>query len=283
MEHNMKIYLTEAPRDAWQGLPRVIVPEKRAAYINALLKVGFDVIDFGSFVSPKAIPQMSGQDEVLKLVDKTGSNTKLMAIVGNVRGGRDAAAQPKVDIMGFPYSGSGTFLKRNINADHETALNIISDLTAICIEHKKVLRIFMSMAYGNPYGEPWSIDLLKKHVEILGNKGITTITLADTIGIASAEMIGEVYSELINSFPGFQFGLHIHTKAGEWRAKLDAAWDAGCRWYEGVINGIGGCPLSGYELVGNLDTLHLLDFLDEKQAHHNISRERLLEVFQTGY
>ena len=283
MKPDKLIKLTESPRDAWQGLPYVIAPEKRAAYINALLKVGFAVIDFGSFVSPKAVPQMAGQDEVLRLVDKTGSRSKLIAIVGNMRGGRDAVAQPKVDLLGFPYSVSETFLRKNINTGISGANETIDGLLSLCKDHGRELRVFMSMAYGNPYGEAWSLDLLKKHIETLAGKGISTITLADTIGIATASQIGEVYTGLIEYFPGFEFGLHIHTRPGEWEAKLHTAWDAGCRWFEGVINGIGGCPMTGYELVGNLNTLNLLDFLEGKQASHTIDREKIIQAITTGY
>jgi len=275
MDPNNLLKLTESPRDAQQGLPYVITPEKRAAYISALMKVGFDVIDFGSFVSPKAIPQMADQDKVLSLVDKTGSNSRLMAIVGNMRGGNDAAAQSKLDIIGFPYSTSETFLKKNINADKIKALTTIDGLLGICRNHDKELRVFLSLAFGNPYNDPWDINILSRHVEKLALKGITTITLADTIGIATAPLIGQVYESLLNRFPEMAFGLHLHTRPGEWYAKLSAAWNAGCRWYEGVISGVGGCPMTGYELVGNLDTLNLLAFLEEKNAAHHIDNTQL--------
>ncbi|MBW6490656.1 MAG: hypothetical protein K0B15_05610 [Lentimicrobium sp.] len=283
MKKNDTIKLTESPRDAQQGLPNVIAPEKRAAYLNALLKVGFDVIDFGSFVSPKAVPQMAEQDKVLELADKSGSSSKLMVIVGNLRGGRDAALQQKVDIIGFPYSVSETFLMKNINSDQEKALLTIEGLQEICKNSDKTLRIFLSMAYGNPYNDPWSIDLLSQHIEILAGKGIKTITLADTIGIATDELIGEVYSTLLHRFPDHEFGLHIHTRPNEWQKKLEAAWDAGCRWYEGVLNGIGGCPMTGYELVGNLNTMHLLEFLKNKNAITKFSEEALNEAIRVGY
>jgi hydroxymethylglutaryl-CoA lyase len=275
MKKNEIIKITESPRDAQQGLPYLIAPEKRAAYINALLKVGFDVIDFGSFVSPKAVPQMADQEKVLELVDKSGSKSKLMAIVGNLRGGFDAAAQKKVDIIGFPYSLSDTFLQKNINSSHEKALSTIDGLLKICSDHGKTLRIFMSLAYGNPYGDPWSIQLLAEHIEMLAVKGIRTVTLADTIGIASAELISEVYLSLFARFPDHEFGLHIHTRPNEWHQKLEAAWNAGCRWYEGVISGVGGCPMTGYELIGNLDTLNLIAFLEEKGTEHQLDKELL--------
>ncbi|NTW24403.1 MAG: hydroxymethylglutaryl-CoA lyase [Lentimicrobium sp.] len=275
MNQNNLIKLTESPRDAQQGLPYVISPEKRAAYINALMNVGFDVIDFGSFVSPKAVPQMADQDKVLALIEKSDSKAKLMAIVGNLRGGKEAIAQEKLDIVGFPYSVSDTFLQKNINADNNKALATIDGLLDVCRESGKELRIFMSLAYGNPYGDPWSLDILAERIEILASKGIFTITLADTIGVATAEMIGEVYESLLNRFPNHEFGLHIHTRPDEWRPKLEAAWNAGCRWYEGVISGIGGCPMTGYELIGNLNTIDLLDFLNKKQIPTRIDKVAL--------
>ena len=283
MIKNEIIKITESPRDAQQGLPYVIAPEKRAAYINALMKVGFDVIDFGSFVSPKAVPQMADQDKVLALVDKSESKSKLMAIVGNLRGGLEAASQQKLDIIGFPYSISETFLQKNINSDHQKALTTIDDLLKICRDNGKTLRIFMSMAYGNPYGDPWSIGLLEEHIEILAGKGIHTITLADTIGIADSSQISEVYNALLHKFPDHEFGLHIHTRPDEWRPKLEAAWNAGCRWYEGVINGIGGCPMTGYELVGNLNTLDIIDFLTKMNAKHYLDLNALKAVVKINY
>ncbi len=280
MNQDNLIKLTESPRDAQQGLPYVISPEKRAAYINALLKVGFDVIDFGSFVSPKAIPQMAEAGRVLTMVDKSGSNSKLMAIVGNMRGGMEAASQPSLDIIGFPYSTSETFLMKNINADARQAEAIIDDLMHICKDTGKELRVFLSLAFGNPYKDDWAIDILQQHIEKLALKGITTITLADTIGIASAQLIGEVYESLLKRFPDIEFGLHLHTRPGEWYAKLSAAWSAGCRWYEGVISGVGGCPMTGYDLVGNLDTLNLIAFLEEKNAAHHLNTSQLYSAIR---
>jgi len=275
MNKNECLQITETPRDAFQGRTDYVPAEKKAEYINLLLKCGFETVDVGSFVSPKAVPQMADQDKVLKLVDKTGSNSKLMAIVGNLRGGMEAVAQEKLDIVGFPYSVSDTFLHKNINADNTRALATIDGLSDICRESGKELRIFMSLAYGNPYGDPWSVDLLTERIELLAAKGIFTITLADTIGIASAELIGEVYESLLHRFPRHEFGLHIHTRPDEWHEKLEAAWNAGCRWYEGVISGIGGCPMTGYELIGNLNTLDLLDFLNEKKAQVGVDKVAL--------
>ncbi|MDY0343261.1 MAG: hypothetical protein RBR28_06790 [Lentimicrobium sp.] len=283
MKNENQILLTESPRDAQQGLPYVISPEKRAEYINALLKVGFDVIDFGSFVSPKAIPQMADQERVLELMDKTGSETKLMAIVGNVRGGSDAASQEKVDILGFPYSTSSTFLRKNINADDGKALEIIDELINICNQSGKSLRIFMSLAFGNPYGDKHSNELLAQKINILLEKGIHSITLADTIGQCTADKLAETLTYIIHRFPGLNPGLHLHTRQNEWYDKIDAAYQAGCRSFDGVLNGIGGCPMSGYELVGNLNTLNLINYFDHQQIGHKLDNQKLIEAARIVY
>ncbi|MDY0025785.1 MAG: hypothetical protein RBS33_07365 [Lentimicrobium sp.] len=283
MKNENLIQLTESPRDAQQGLPYVIAPEKRAEYINALLKVGFDVIDFGSFVSPKAIPQMAEQDKVLKMVDKSGSETKLMVIVGNARGGSDAAGQDKVDILGFPYSTSSTFLKKNINADDDMALNIIDDLIDICNHSGKSLRIFMSLAFGNPYGDAHSNELLAQKINILLEKGIHSITLADTIGQSTADTLAETLTYIIHHFPGLNPGLHLHTRQNEWYDKIDAAYKAGCRSFDGVLNGIGGCPMSGYELVGNLNTFNLINYFDHQKIRHNLDNQKLIDAARIMY
>ncbi len=269
---NDVIKITESPRDAQQGLPYVIPAEKRATYINSLLKAGYDVIDFGSFVSPKAIPQMADQDKVLGLVDKTLGNARLMAIVGNMRGGKEAAREEKLDMIGFPYSMSETFLQRNINSSTLKALDTIDSLAQLCADSGKELRIFMSMAFGNPYGDKWNISEMQKHIEHFMHTGIKTITLSDTIGLATPESITEIFTKMIGTYPEMEFGLHLHTSPTNWNDKITAAWNVGCRSYDGVLNGIGGCPMTGYEMIGNLNTLNLLKFAKK----HNI-RTRLDE------
>lgn len=283
MKNETSVQLTESPRDAQQGLSHVISPEKRAEYINALLKVGFDVIDFGSFVSPKAIPQMADQDKVLEMVDKTGSNTELMAIVGNARGGQDAAMNEKVDILGFPYSTSVTFLNKNINATDQKALSIIDELIEICREEGKKLRIFMSLAFGNPYGDPHSNDLLAEKISILVGKGIHSITLADTIGQCTAANMTDTLTYILQRFPDLNPGLHLHTRQNEWYDKIDAAYKAGCRSFDGVLNGIGGCPMSGYELVGNLNTLNLINYFDHQNIRHKLDQQKLIDAARIVY
>ncbi len=276
------IRLTESPRDAQQGLSYVISPEKRADYINALLKVGFDVIDFGSFVSPRAIPQMADQDKVLERVDKAGSSSRLMAIVGNLRGGADAAAQPKLDIIGFPYSTSESFLKKNINSDNAKAVTTINGLVDICRDNDKELCIFMSMAFGNPYGDNDDISILADRISMLTEKGIRGITLADTIGVASVERIAEVFDYLLPKFPAMDFGLHIHTRPVDWYAKIDAAFQAGCRSFDGVIHGIGGCPMTGYDLVGNINTIDLLTYCTQNDVENTINEKAFWQALKAA-
>lgn len=275
---NDVIKITESPRDAQQGLPYIIPVEKRANYINSLLQAGYDVIDFGSFVSPKAIPQMADQDKVLALVDKTLGEAKLMAIVGNMRGGQNAANEEKLDMLGFPYSMSETFLQRNINSSTLKALDTIDSLSMLCADTGKELRIFMSMAFGNPYGDKWSMDEMQKHIEHFMHTGIRTITLSDTIGLATPDSITEIFTKMISTYPEMEFGLHLHTSPTNWYDKIKAAWYAGCRSYDGVLNGIGGCPMTGYEMIGNLNTLNLLKFAKEEHIRIRLNEDALGEA-----
>lgn len=280
--HGNNIKITESPRDGQQGLPYVIPVEKRAGYINALLKVGFDVIDFGSFVSAKAIPQMADQDKVLSLVNKGSSKSKLMAIVGNLRGGVNAAEQEKLDIMGFPFSMSETFLQRNINSSSDKALETLDSLSRLCFETGKELRIFMSMAFGNPYGDKWSSVEMKKRIERFIGMGVKTITLSDTIGVATPESIKQIFDTMQSTWPETEFGLHLHTTPDGWREKIEAAWDSGCRSFDGVLNGIGGCPMTGYELIGNLNTLNLLHFINENHIANRINESKLADALSVA-
>lgn len=270
-----EIRITETPRDAQQGLPYIIPFEKRAAYINALLKVGFDVIDFGSFVSPKTIPQMDEQERVLQLVDKAIGSSKLMAIVGNLRGGKDAASQEKLDIIGFPFSMSETFLQKNINSSLPKAIETVDSLALLCADSNKELRIFMSMAFGNPYGDKWNSDEMEELISIFIKQGIKTITLSDTIGVATPDSITEIFNRVLSKWPEIEFGLHLHTTADDWYDKIEAAWLAGCRSFDTVINGIGGCPMTGYEMIGNLDTLNLYKFINDFKISSRLDERAL--------
>jgi len=268
--YNEQVKITESPRDAQQGLPFTIPVETRVAYINELMLAGFDVIDFGSFVSPKAVPQMAHSNDVLERIDKSKSNTQLLAIVGNTRGAEEACASAQLDIVGFPYSVSNTFLEKNINSSIIKVDETAAAIGKICSDQQKAYRVFVSMAFGNPYGDNWNIALVKDCVEKLAGNGVQTITLSDTIGLATATSIREIFETLMPLYPGIEIGLHIHTQHHNWREKIDAAWKAGCRSYDGVINGIGGCPMTGYELLGNLNTLDLLSYLQEEHIPHRL-------------
>ncbi|SDE05438.1 beta/alpha barrel domain-containing protein [Niabella drilacis] len=276
MIHELKI--TECPRDAQQGLPYIIPPEKRAAYINELMQVGFEVIDFGSFVSPKAVPQMADSAKVLEGINKEGSATRLLAIIGNERGATEAAAQPKVDILGFPYSISNTFLERNIHSDSSKALHVLDAITGIARDTGKQLRVYISMAFGNPYGDEWSAFIVQDAVYLLAGKGVQTITLSDTTGLGTPEIIYKLFKTLIPRFPGVELGLHLHTLPGQAMEKIDAAWKAGCRSFDGVINGLGGCPLTGYELLGNVNTLSLLQYCRDHKIASGLDEARIRKI-----
>lgn len=273
-----QLKITESPRDAQQGLPFTIPVETRAAYINELMSAGFDVIDFGSFVSPKAVPQMAHSDEVLELIDKSKSGTQLLAIVGNTRGAEEACASAKLDIIGFPYSISNTFLERNINSSIAKVDETASAIGKICSNQLKAYRVFVSMAFGNPYGDAWNIALVKDCVDKLAGSGVQTITLSDTIGLATATSIQEIFETVMPLYPDIEIGLHIHTQHHNWREKIDAAWKAGCRSYDGVINGIGGCPMTGYELLGNLNTLDLLSYFEEEHIAHRLDDALIKDI-----
>lgn len=272
------IHITECPRDGQQGLPYIIAPEKRAAYINQLMQTGFDIIDFGSFVSPRAVPQMAESAKVLSLIDKSNSPTKLLAIVGNIRGAQEAAAEEKLDIIGFPYSISDTFLKKNINSSLDVVFQNTVALKKIADAANKAFRVYISMAFGNPYGDPWSPQILRDHIQKLVDNGIRIITLSDTIGMGSAPLISDFFTNFLSLFPGIELGLHLHTQPNEAYSKIEAAWNAGCRHFDSVLNGFGGCPLTGFELLGNLNTLELLQLIVEKNISSTIHQQQVIDA-----
>ncbi|WP_245645741.1 beta/alpha barrel domain-containing protein [Niabella ginsenosidivorans] len=265
-------------RDAQQGLSYTIPPEKRAAYINELMQVGFEVIDFGSFVSPKAVPQMAESAKVLEGINKEGSATKLLAIIGNARGATEAAAQNKVDVLGFPYSISNTFLERNIHSDSSKVLHVLNEIADISQSTGKQLRVYISMAFGNPYGDEWSEFIVQDAVYFLASRGVQTITLSDTTGLGTPELIYKLFKTLLPRFPDVELGLHLHTWPDEALEKIDAAWKAGCRSFDGVINGLGGCPLTGYELLGNVNTLQLLQYCRNKNITTGLDETRIQQI-----
>lgn len=249
-----EIRIIECPRDAMQGIKTFIPTEKKVQYIQHLLHVGFDTIDFGSFVSPKAIPQMADTSGVVHQLDLENSPAKLLAIIANVRGALDAAKHEKIKYLGYPFSISPTFQQLNTNKSPEQALENVKEIQHICERQGKTLVIYLSMAFGNPYGEAWNEKLVMKWAEIMTGMGIGVISLADTVGLAQPNQVAELVAAAICEFPEQEIGVHLHSTSENWHEKLDAALDNGCLRFDGAINGFGGCPMSGSELVGNINT-----------------------------
>lgn len=268
---SLNIRITEAPRDAMQGMKEFIPTRQKADLLNAFLKVGFDILDFGSFVSPNAIPQLKDTAEVISLLDVSQTKTALMAIVGNVKGGIRAAGFPEIGYIGFPFSFSETFLKRNLNSTIEQARKTVDELHNICLKNNKKLLTYISMAFGNPYGDTWSIELILQWARYFENMGIEIIALSDIIGIADDGLIGDVFKALQPEITKPEVALHLHTQPHNWYKKVDAAYKNGCRRFDGVTGGLGGCPMTGYELLGNLDTQNLIGFCDENKIEHGLN------------
>lgn len=274
------IQLVECPRDAMQGLREFIPTEDKIRYLNLLLKVGFHTLDFGSFVSPRAIPQMADTAEVLAGLDTAGSPTALLAIVGNARGARDAAAHDAIAYLGFPFSISETFQRRNLNSTIPDSLQRVREIQAICADTGKRLVVYISMGFGNPYDEPWSAEIVGDWAGQLADMGIGVIALADTIGVAHPESIEGLYMHLIPAFPDVTFGAHFHTTPDAWLEKIDAAWRAGCRRFDGAIMGYGGCPMAADDLTGNMATENILQYMENRGQAPALDKEALRDAFR---
>lgn len=269
-----------------QGLKPFIATKQKAAYINQLLRVGFDTIDFGSFVSPKAIPQMRDTAEVLEQLDLSETRTGLLAIVANRRGAEDAAHFEAIDYLGYPFSISETFQLRNTNATIEESLDRVGDIQQICVEAGKTLVVYISMGFGNPYGDPWNTEIVQQWVNRLGSMGITILQLSDTIGVASPESIRYLFSDLVPAYPQLEFGAHFHTQPYNWREKIEAAYENGCRRFDGAIRGFGGCPMAKDDLTGNMPTEKMVRFFSEKGVATGIEPgefERAVEMAQAVF
>jgi hydroxymethylglutaryl-CoA lyase len=265
-----ELQLVECPRDAMQGIHTFIETEKKIAYINALMKCGFDTLDFGSFVSPKAIPQLKDTAEVLENLDLSSSNTKLLAIIANVRGAEDALNFEEIDYLGYPFSISETFQMRNTNATIAESLVRVEEIQKLCVKKKKQLVVYISMAFGNPYGDPWNAEIAVEWTKRLSEMGIKIIALSDTIGVSNKENITSLFSTVIPEFPKLTIGAHLHTTPDTWREKVDAAWNAGCRRFDHAVKGLGGCPMATDKLTGNMPTEKVLEFLGEKKIESGI-------------
>ena len=272
------VKLIECPRDAMQGIKDQIPTELKAKYINALLKVGFDTIDFGSFVSPKAIPQMRDTGAVLSQLDLSENSTQLLAIVANQRGAMNACQFSEIRYLGYPFSISETFQLRNTNANITESLERVKEIQESCVTHEKRLVIYISMGFGNPYGDPWNVDICQDWVNKLAALDIKHIALSDTIGISSPESISYLFGNLIPPYPDVEFGAHLHTRPEAWREKVEAAYRNGCRRFDGAVKGYGGCPMAKDELTGNMPTERLIDFFDELKENNTIDKLAFAEA-----
>ncbi len=259
------IKIIECPRDAMQGIKAFIPTEKKVQYIQSLLRVGFDTIDFGSFVSPKAIPQMVDTSEVLSRLDLSKTKSKLLAIIANTRGAEDACKYSEIQYLGFPFSISENFQMRNTHKTIAQSVITLQEILAIANQYNKEVVVYISMGFGNPYGDPWNVDIVGEWTARLSNMGVKILSLSDTIGSSNPESIHYLFSNLIPKYPEIEFGAHLHTTPSTWFEKVDAAYHAGCNRFDGAIQGFGGCPMAKDELTGNMPTEKLLSYFTSKQ------------------
>ena len=276
------VKIIDCPRDAMQGLKTYIPAEVKANYINKLLKCGFDTIDFGSFVSPKAIPQMRDTAEVLGMLDLDAVDTELLAIVANKRGAVDAASFPEIEYLGYPFSVSETFQLRNTNATIAESLERVKLIQEIAVKAEKTLLLYISMGFGNPYGDAWNVDIVAKATEELAKIGIKIIQLSDTIGVATPESISYLFGNLLPLYPDIEIGAHLHTTPRTWREKVEAAYASGCRRFDGAIRGYGGCPMAKDDLTGNMPTEHLVYYFDEIGEKTGVDLSEFGKVYQAA-
>ncbi len=270
-----KIKLIECPRDAMQGWTDFIPTEKKIDYINALLKVGFDTIDFGSFVSPKAIPQMADTPEVLKGLKVEKDKTKLLAIIANLRGATDAVVYDEISYLGFPFSISETFQQRNTNSSILTSFDTVSEIQNLCIKNQKELVVYISMGFGNPYGDEYNESIVTHWVEKMAELDIKIVSLADTVGLAKPAQVSSALDKVMQAFPFMEVGVHLHAAPQDRVAKLDAALASGCTRFDSAIKGIGGCPMAGDELVGNMDTEVMIEHFKSKGLQIDLDFQQL--------
>ncbi len=275
-----KVKIIECPRDAMQGIKSRFIPtDLKISYINALLKVGFDTIDFGSFVSPKAIPQMRDTAQVLAKLDLNDTQSKLLAIVANVRGANDACTFEEIDFLGYPFSISEIFQMRNTGKTIAQSLKILKEIIDIATKNNKEVVAYLSMGFGNPYGDPWNVDIVAEWTEILARMGVKILSLSDTIGVANRDTIAYLFSNLIPLYPEIEFGAHLHTGLNNWYDKVDAAFTSGCKRFDGAVKGFGGCPMAKDELTGNMPTEKLISYFTAKKIEISVNPLR----FESAY
>ncbi len=260
------VKLIECPRDAMQGIKAFIPTVQKVQYIQSLLRVGFDTIDFGSFVSPKAIPQMVDTAQVLSQLDLSKTTSKLLAIVANVRGANDAAQHSEINFLGYPFSISENFQMRNTHKTIAQSVVVLEEILNIADKSNKEVVAYLSMGFGNPYGDPWNVEIVGEWTERLNKMGVKILSLSDTIGTSNPENIDYLFSNLIPRYPEIEFGAHLHTTPTTWFEKVDAAYKAGCRRFDGAIQGFGGCPMAKDELTGNMPTEKLMSYFTTKKS-----------------
>ena len=265
-----KVKIIECPRDAMQGIKSFIPTERKIAYIQSLLGCGFDTIDFGSFVSPRAIPQMADTAEVLSRLDLSKSKSRLLAIVANVRGANEASIHPAIDYLGYPFSISENFQMRNTHKTIAQSIDVLSEILEIANAANKEVVTYLSMGFGNPYGDPWSVEIVGEWAEKLATMGARILSLSDTVGTSTPEDINYLFSHLIPKYPNVEFGAHLHTTPGRWYEKVNAAYKAGCRRFDGAIQGFGGCPMAKDELTGNMPTEKMLSYFTENKVETGV-------------
>jgi len=266
-----KVKIIECPRDAMQGIKSHFIPtEAKAQYINALLRVGFDTIDFGSFVSPKAIPQMQDTAKVLSKLDLSRTESKLLAIVANIRGAEEASQFEEINYLGYPFSISENFQMRNTGKTIGESIVILDEILNISVKTNKEVVAYLSMGFGNPYGNPWNVEIVAEWTDKLSKMGVQILSLSDTVGSSTPEIIDYLFSNLISLYPNIEFGAHLHTTPTTWFEKVDAAYKAGCNRFDGAIKGFGGCPMAKDELTGNMPTEKLISYFNQQKAATNI-------------
>jgi hydroxymethylglutaryl-CoA lyase len=268
-----KIILVECPRDAMQGWDRFIPTADKVEYLQALLKVGFDVLDFGSFVSAKAIPQLADTKEVVAKLDMSGTNTKLLAIIANTRGAEEAVHYEQIHYLGFPFSISETFQMRNTNKTIAQSMAQVEEMQKLCVQNNKELVIYISMAFGNPYGDEYNAEVAINWVHKLAALGIKTIAMADTVGVADPANISYIFNNLIPEFSNINIGAHFHSTPDKWEEKLVAAYNAGCMRYDSAMKGIGGCPMAEDDLVGNMATENIVSWCEQNNIALQLNKE----------
>ena len=273
------IKLIECPRDAMQGIKAFIPTEKKVQYIQSILRCGFDTIDVGSFVSPKAIPQMEDTAEVLSSLDLSKTESKLLAIVANLRGAEDAAKQECINYLGYPFSISENFQMRNTHKTIAESMAVLQDILSLAHANNKQVVAYLSMGFGNPYGDPWNVEIVGEWTEKLASMGVKILSLSDTVGSSTPDIITYLFRNLISKFPEVEFGAHLHTVPTKWHEKVDAAYKAGCRRFDGAIQGFGGCPMAKDELTGNMPTEKMLSYFTAAKADTNIT----MMSFESAY